>query len=595
MERSTLNIRNIDFIELSRMMPYTVTQEKIEEKGLEDFVAVRKTNMGRKPKVTGQELVKRFSTMNPEESIWNYPREEPDGEEVKRMLATAIAEEVRFLLKRHTFRYGDRIILQDEGGAIGSELTQVVSKSRVIVFTWKLKELLLIVEKRWFKYETYFRRYVTGTKEYTGWRKTGSKDIKLILSRWYVDDNTVVSSRIEPGWRFNKEMQRMEWKIEWEREDAETQPDQVTAKAMVSIMNSIDPDIQLTWDTPSNNQERRMPVLDLKLWMEQNHEGVNRIRFSYYEKPMASKYVIMAGSGLSWQVKRSSLAGEVARRRLNMDDEAWQQEGIEVLERFNCKMMRSGYTEYQRSVIVKEGLARVDNIKNKVELGIRPLYRMATWHKKDRALEKKAKAKKWAGNVESVLFVQATPGEILKKRIQEVANSSGFQLRIVEKGGRTLKSMLMKSDVKPNKRCWDQECPICMTGEQGKCNKENAGYTIQCKTCWESEERKDAPIKQKRYIMHGETSRSARVRCKEHKNALERKEKSNLWEHCVLEHDGNQAEFSYKVERCFHRDSMLRQIDEARRLEEEQGTILNDKLEFVRPFGVQLKATRMGN
>ena len=153
----------------------------------------------------------------------------------------------------------------------------------------------------------------------------------------------------------------------------------------------------------------------------------------------------------------------------------------------------------------------------------------------------------------------------------------------------------MKSDVKPNKRCWDQECPICMTGEQGKCNKENAGYTIQWKTCWENEEKKDAPIKQKRYIMHGETSRSARVRWKEHKNALERKEKSNIWEHCVLEHDGNQAELNYKVERSFHRDSMLRQIDEAMRLEEEQGTILNDKLEFVRPFGVQLKATRMGN
>ena len=48
-------------------------------------------------------------------------------------------------------------------------------------------------------------------------------------------------------------------------------------------MNSIDPDIQLTWDTPSNNQDRRMPVLDLKLWMEQNQEGENRIRFSYYE------------------------------------------------------------------------------------------------------------------------------------------------------------------------------------------------------------------------------------------------------------------------------------------------------------------------
>ena len=50
MERSTLNMRNVDFIELSRLMPYTVTQEIIEEKGLGNFVAVRKTNMGENQK-----------------------------------------------------------------------------------------------------------------------------------------------------------------------------------------------------------------------------------------------------------------------------------------------------------------------------------------------------------------------------------------------------------------------------------------------------------------------------------------------------------------------------------------------------------------
>ena len=82
------------------------------------------------------------------------------------------------------------------------------------------------------------------------------------------------------------------------------------------------------------------------------------IRFTFYEKEMASKYVIMKSSGLSWQIKRSSLAGEVARRRLNMDDIAWQEEGQEVLEKLNMKMLRSGYSEYERGVFIKEGLAR---------------------------------------------------------------------------------------------------------------------------------------------------------------------------------------------------------------------------------------------
>ena len=203
------------------------------------------------------------------------------------MMALAVSEETRFIMKNHTFRYGDKIILQDEGGAIGSELTCVVSTSRIIIFTWRLKDLLVIIEQRWFRYETYFRKYCSGTKEYKGCRKTKSMELKLFLSWWYVDDNTVVSSRIPRGWRYNNILQRMEWTLEWEQEDQSLAPDCVTAKVMASIMSSIDEDIQLTWDSPGNNSNNRMPVLDLLVWLERDTDGVNNIRFSFYEKPMA--------------------------------------------------------------------------------------------------------------------------------------------------------------------------------------------------------------------------------------------------------------------------------------------------------------------
>ena len=140
-------------------------------------------------------------------------------------------------------------------------------------------------------------------------------DLKIFLSWWYVDDNTVVSSRIPRGWRYNSQLQRMEWTEEWALEDNSLEPDCVTAKVMASIMSSIDEDIQLTWDSPGNNVNKKMPVLDLQVWMEQDAAGVNVIRFTFYEKEMASKFVIMKNSGLSWQTKRSTLAGEVTRRR----------------------------------------------------------------------------------------------------------------------------------------------------------------------------------------------------------------------------------------------------------------------------------------
>merc|ERR1712237_69170 len=118
MKKSSLNIKDIDFIELGRLMAYTVPKEKLEEKRLTEFVAKRKASGGRKPKVTGRELDKRFSTMRQSESIWHQPEKEPEGESVRQMLATAVSEEVRFILKNHTFRYGERLVLQEEGGAL---------------------------------------------------------------------------------------------------------------------------------------------------------------------------------------------------------------------------------------------------------------------------------------------------------------------------------------------------------------------------------------------------------------------------------------------------------------------------------------------
>ena len=96
----------------------------------------------------------------------------------------------------------------------------------------------------------------------------------------------------------------MEWRAEWEEEDSELKPDCVTARAMASIMSSIDPDIQLTWDALGNNPNGRMPVLDLKVWMETDENGVNRVRFTFYEKPMATQFVIKRESALPWQIKK---------------------------------------------------------------------------------------------------------------------------------------------------------------------------------------------------------------------------------------------------------------------------------------------------
>ena len=125
---------------------------------------------------------------------------------------------------------------------------------------------------------------------------------------------------------------------------------------------------------------------------------------------------------------------------------------------------------------------------------------------------------------------------------------------------------------------------ICKTKGEGKCRKESVGYKIWCKECEKME---------LKATMHGETGRCGMIRCGEHARDLKAKKNSRLWEHCQEDHGSKQVEFGYKVVGTFERDVLGRQLDEAIRIEEETGKLMNNKFEWVRPAGVRVTAERM--
>ena len=138
--------------------------------------------------------------------------------------------------------------------------------------------------------------------------------------------------------------------------------------------------------------------------------------FKFYEKPMVSDFVLHRWSALSWNTKKSSLSGEVARRLLNCSPEILDDEyEDEVLDKFRWKMMISGYPENEREIIIREGRSRYSNIIKLVDQRKRP------WNKESRAIEKKVKMnslnKEWYGLKDSVVFVPATPEEKGLKRL----------------------------------------------------------------------------------------------------------------------------------------------------------------------------------
>ena len=337
----------------------------------------------------------------------------------------------------------------------------------------------------------------------------------------------------------------------------------------------------MTYDTPSSNTDKMMPVLDLKLWINED----DKIKFRFFEKDMVSKFTLLRNSALSWITKKITLAGEIARRLLNTSpDLVCQGYAEEDIDKFLYKLMRSGYSVEERSMIEREGRARYENIISQVNAGVRPLYRNSSEEKLGRAVKKLVKEKKWHGK-ETVLFVQATPGEQLRKRIQDVCDDSGMKVKVVERGGRTVRQFLQKSDVCPSGGCGREECWLCATdGGKGRCHKEGVGYSINCVRCEETGAKA---------VMHGETGRSGRVRVNEHHRALTKKKDSNLWEHCVEVHNGEMVDFRCRVTGTFKEDPLSRQLDEAIRLQKEEGTLLNDKNEWTRPAGFTIMARRM--
>ena len=369
------------------------------------------------------------------------------------------------------------------------------------------------------------------------------------------------------------------WDAEQAGKDVGVEPDVITARLLVSIANSIEneSDIQMTYDTPSQNSSKMMPVLDLQVWCEEN-----KLLFKFYEKPVSSQFVIHRDSALSWNVKKVSLAGEVCRRYLNTSPSLVDQGEVgEMIDKFRHKLLLSGYSQKEREIIVSEGVSRYTNLVKQAETGMRPLYRTSQWQREKRAISRLVKEKTWTKS-DSVIFVQATPGEILKREVKKVVKEAGFNVKVVEKGGRSMRSLLQRSDVSPPAVCLDADCPICLTDGRGKCEVEGVVYRVWYKACQE----KGIDV-----VMYGETGRTGKKRCYEHRNALfDVRKSSNLREHCDLVHQGRIVDFGYSVVRMFPGDPLSRQIEEAILIDSHGGPSMNDQREFVRPASVRLRA-----
>ena len=104
-----------------------------------------------------------------------------------------------------------------------------------------------------------------------------------------------------------------------------------------------------------------------------------------------------------------------------------------------------------------------------------------------------------------------------------------------------------------------------------KCEMRGAGYDIICKACVEVEAR-----------YSGETGRNCFIRGREHlKGYKEKKEGNVLWEHDKEFHGGEgKTKYEMKVGRVYGKDNTRRKINEAGRIEGNEGIVMNGRGEY---------------
>ena len=131
-------------------------------------------------------------------------------------------------------------------------------------------------------------------------------EIPVHMLENYVDDVNLVTSIIEPGYKWEKVLGQevLNWSKEREREEIERgkSPQEETLEKIRELASRLVPGIHFTKDLPENNPEGRVPMLDVAVWLDKK-DGYPRIRHSFYEKPLTSPLVFSQKGSLCIKAK----------------------------------------------------------------------------------------------------------------------------------------------------------------------------------------------------------------------------------------------------------------------------------------------------
>ena len=238
------------------------------------------------------------------------------------------------------------------------------------------------------------------------------------------------------------------------------------------IAETIHRSIQVTVDCLSYHEDKKVPILDLKVWLQTasgDGNGSTVLLHEYFYKDVATRAVVDARSAVPIETKRITLIQEVLRILRNCSRRLPWDTVRDHIQAFCARMQFSGHDLRMRTRVVEGAVAAYKRQIQRDKAGEVPLYRPRGWHVEERVRKKRSKRSEWfrgkRGQHESVIFIPATPGSVLKRRYLQVIWNSSISFAVVVVPGLSLRKRIQRSDPFKAEVCSRADvCLVCGGG-----------------------------------------------------------------------------------------------------------------------------------
>ena len=339
--------------------------------------------------------------------------------------------------------------------------------------------------------------------------------------------------------------------------------------------NTIDKSIQVTYDHRSKYDDRRLPVLDVKVWIDLCKDGKYRLLHSHYIKDVSTRLVIHSRSAHAPNAKFNICVNEAIRILKNCSPHIEWEECKSHLEYFAKRLAFSGYDIQYRYNVIKTANEKFNKMKS--EFSIDGKFFQNLIKKRNSVPNKNNKKSNWFSKnrkYKSVMFVDTTQNSELKNRVQKSSNKNKIPIKVVEKASNSVKRNIQKSNPFPKLHCGRADCIMCKLQCKTSCRIRGIVYQLGCDEC-------------RKILYRGQTSRSGYERINEHfldwddRKSKKNMKKSILWDHSNVHHNNNDFNVIVTVISQNFGDPTKRLITESIMIEElDDEEILNSKKEW---------------